>query len=98
MTDKDRNEALDHRIDRLLEGAAGQPEGEPRDPLLDLASALHETLQQPARPSPEFRARLKAELLEHYADNVRPFPAAVRTTVRPPVQHRVRHIRHAVVA
>ena len=68
----DEAEQFHENLDRFLDGR-NPISG---DPLLQIAGALKETLA-PARPSPEFRARLKAELLERYTDNVRPFPTPV---------------------
>ena len=79
---RDESEALSEGIDRLLDESHPQQEGEPRDPLLALAAALQQTLVPMPAP-PEFRARLKAELLERYADNVRPFPVLPTPAVQP---------------
>ena len=79
---RDESEALSEGIDRLFDESHPQQEGEPRDPLLALAAALQQTLVPMPAP-PEFRARLKAELLERYADNVRPFPVLSTPAVQP---------------
>src|SRR5579872_7091359 len=94
----DNPEHLSDQIDFHLHGPGPSSDAAPVDPLLQLARALHETLQ-PVPPAPEFRARLKAELLERYADNVRPFPTGAVGAPAPVVAHsRLKRARHAVVA
>ncbi|MGH2410223.1 MAG: hypothetical protein ACRDGS_07650, partial [Chloroflexota bacterium] len=74
------------RVERLLDGETPSP-AEAADPLLRLATNLHEALGSEAM-DPAFRARLKAELLERYANNVVPFPSQPGTASRR--SHRVR--------
>src|SRR5579871_2730164 len=87
-------ERLNQALDRLIDGES--PEGDAGDePLLQLAVGLHEALG-PVPPAADFRARLKAELLERYADNVRPFP--VPAPVAPPRSSPWRRFRYAAIA
>jgi len=79
------------RVERLLDGEAPTP-SEGANPLLRLAANLHEALGAEAM-DPAFRARLKAELLERYANNVVPFPSQPETAPR-----RWRRVRRALVA
>lgn len=90
------DDAIDEQIDRLFDGV--QPAT--GDPRLTLAAALHGALQ-PERPSPEFRDRLKADLLERYSDNIRPFPIATQPPIvlpAPQPMARGQRMRQAIVA
>jgi len=79
------------RVEQLLDGEAASP-AEAADPLLRLATNLHEALGSETM-DPAFRARLKAELLEQYANNVVPFPTQAGT-----VSRRMHRVRQGLVA
>ncbi len=87
---------FDEALERLLEEDPSQRAGQEPDPLLQLSLQLRDRLE-PTSPDPWFRARLKAELLQKAADNVRPFPIAARLADASSVS-RWHRARRAVVA
>ena len=95
MADVDRFEILDEQVDDLLENGS-LPNRETADPLLFLAKAVHEALPH-EQPSEQFRARLKSELLERYANNVRPFPSIVQKVGASQSPSRIR-VRQGLIA
>jgi hypothetical protein len=66
---------FDEELEQLLEGEALPAADQVRDPLLRLSLELRDQLA-PVSPDPDFRARLKAELLEKYADTMPVVPVA----------------------
>ncbi len=89
------SDRFDEDLERLLVGDADASPDRMQDPLLRLSLELRDRLAPGAAPDPEFRARLKAELLEKFADNVRPFPAQAATVT--PIG-RWRRVRRAAIA
>lgn len=81
MAERDGVDGSSEELDRMLAGEDLPADGA-HDPLVIIAAALHEALPRET-PSAEFRARLKAELLERHANNVREFPAHTRPMVLP---------------
>src|SRR6266700_3079737 len=87
---------FDEALERLLEEDPSQREDQDLDPLLRLSLQLRDRLE-PVAPDPRFRDRLKAELLQKAADNVRPFPTTARIAPDSPVS-RWRRARRALAA
>jgi hypothetical protein len=87
---------FDEALERLLQEDPSQREDQTLDPLLRLSLQLRHRLE-PVAPDPRFRARLKADLLQKAADNVRPFPIAARLSSESTVS-RWRRARRAVAA
>jgi hypothetical protein len=77
-------ERFDRELERLLARDGVLARDRSADPLLNLAAELRGQLAVLPAPDPEFRARLKAELLEQYTNNVRQFPGSAMPESAPP--------------
>jgi hypothetical protein len=93
----DNMDRFDEDLERLLAADAGASPDSMQDPLLRLSLELRDRLTPGTAPDPEFRARLKAELLEKFSDNVRPFPAPTQLATITPIS-RWRRARRATAA